>query len=517
MMNKLNILWVLLLFCSCADDWKQHYEDGRGPLVISNKTVYEYLQSTDKYTEFARVLKQSRADTILQEGRRYTVWIPKNEAFPAYFASLPDSIQGVVLQNHITPVDYPVSAFKEALSLKAFSGKSLKMHANPANANEYLINGHRIVETVVACKDGVIHEVEGFIDLQPTLYEGFWEDERYSLMREVLENYMDSVFNEKLSTEIGTDFEGRPVYDSVFVKQIKVFSSARIDKDFSFYSVFLTPNEELKLEMDTYYENVRRVTGFAPDKKDTVTLNDWLVYSFIHFGLVENYGNVDQLYSTFGRLWRTSYQKIVPGSKREFSNGYLYEMADLFIPNSLIKTKELNNAIVPVYEIKPSAVSIDVTGAQVTKTTELVTPSGSTVKYFLSKIQLSSGATEDVPDYDYSVSWYTGGVEIDSTNQKVYKEVPMTPGEYQVKLTFVKSAEANQDFAVYVNDIYVNKVKMSEVTELDKLITLTLGRVNIPQSAGVAPIKVTLKNLAKSWKRALAPYSVNLERTVNNY
>lgn len=370
---------------------------------------------------------------------------------------------------------------------------------------------------MIACKDGVIHEVEGFMDLQPTLYDGFWNNPRYSLMREVLENYMDTVFNKELSTEIGVDFEGRPVYDSVFVEKISVFSSAAIDKDYAFYSVFLTPNEELQQEMDTYYKNVRRVTGFEPDQKDSTMLNNWLVYSFIHSGLVENYGSIDGLYSVFGGLWRTSYQKIVPESKQEFSNGYLYELSDLFIPNSLIKIKEMNNAIVPVYEIKPEAVSIDVSGAEVTKTTELVTPVGSTVKYFLSKIQLKAGATEDVPDYDYSVSWYTGGVEIDTLNQKVYKEIPMTPGEYQVKLTFVKNADANQDFAVYVNDIYVNSVKMTEVTELDKLVTQTLGRVNIPQATGVAPIKVTLKNLAKSWKRALAPYSVSLERTVNNY
>ena len=139
------------------------------------------------------------------------------------------------------------------------------------------------------------------------------------------------------------------------------------------------------------------------------------------------------------------------------------------------------------------------------------------MKYLLSKVQLKEGATEDVPEFDYTVSWYTGAIEVDEDKQKVYKKVSITPGEYKVSLTFIKNAEANQDFAVYINDIYVNKVKMSEVTEIDKPVTLTLGRVEIPQSTGVAPVKVTLKNLVTNWKRALAPSGITLERTVNNY
>lgn len=516
MMNRLNIVWILLIFCSCADDWNQHYKDDRGPLVVSDQTVYEYLQGKPEYSTFAGTLKKSKADSMLLNGQRYTVWAPKNEAIPEEIATLVDSLQGLAMQNHITPVDYPESAFKENLILKAFSGKSLWLHTD---GNGYRINGNKVVGTVVVCKDGIIYDIEGFLDMKPTLYEGFWEDARYSRMREVLEEYIDSVFVKELSTEIGTDFEGRPVYDSVFVAKVTVFDRAKIDKDLSYYTVFLAPNDELEHEIETYYKNVKAVTGFDPDEKDSTTLNDWLVYSFIHNNLIEEneYAGVDNRYSYFSKLWRTSYQKIVPGSKREFSNGYMYELQDLFIPNSLIKTKEMNNNLSPVYELQPDAIIIETDESLVNKTTTLETPSGSSMKYLLSKVQLKTGATEDVPEFDYSVSWYTGAIEVDSMKQKVYKKVSVTPGEYKVSLTFIKNADANQDFAVYINDIYVNKVKMTEVTEVDKPVTLTLGRVEIPQSTGVAPVKVTMKNLVTSWKRALAPSGITLERTVNNY
>lgn len=517
MMKKLNILWILLIFCACTDNWDQHYKDDRGPLVVSDQTVYEYLQGIPEYSTFIGILKRTKADTMMQSGQRWTVWAPKNDAIPADISMLEDSLQGLVMQNHINPVDYPESAFKENLILRTFSGKSLWMHTSIDGG--YQINGNKILKTIAMCKDGIIYDIDGFLDRKPTLYEGFWNNPRYSRMREVLEEYVDSVFVKELSTEIGTDFEGRPVYDSVFVAKVTVFQQAKIDEDLSYYTIFLAPNEELDREIATYYKNVEAVTGFEPDKKDSTTLNDWLVYSFIHRGLIEekDYATVDNRYSQSGRLWRTSYQKIMPGSQQEYSNGYAYELEDLFIPNSLIKTKEMNNSLAPVYELDPSAIIVEADEALVNKTETLETPTGSSMKYLLSKVQLKEGATEDVPEFDYTVSWYTGAIEVDKDKQKVYKKVSITPGEYKVSLTFIKNAEANQDFAVYINDIYVNKVKMSEVTEIDKPVTLTLGRVEIPQSTGVAPVKVTLKNLVTNWKRALAPSGITLERTVNNY
>ena len=159
------------------------------------------------------------------------------------------------------------------------------------------------------------------------------------------------------------------------------------------------------------------------------------------------------------------------------------------------------------------SVSGEVGQEDITGSMSLVKASGSTARYLLSTIQLKSGPVEEVPDYDYSLTWQTA--RVDTSGQ--YVPAAMTPGEYKVEFTFVKTKEANQDFAVYVNDIYLNKVDMSAITELDKLQTVQLGRVEIPQSAGVKPLKITMKNLGKSWKKALAPFQISFKPTVNNY
>ena len=517
MIKNVIIFSFLLILCSCTEEWKQQYEEGRGPLVVVDQSVYEYLQTREEYSEFVNILKKNKADSLLQNGQRYTIWAPKNGSFPTEITSLNDSIQGIAMYNHITAMEFSEASFKDNLTLKAFSEKTLWMHET---ADGFTINGNKINKTLVVCKDGVIYDIDGFLEMRPNLFEGFWDDPKYKVMQDVLEEYMDSVFIKDLSTEIGEDFEGRPIYDSVFEPRVSVFNHAAIDIDDSYYSVFLTPNEELKEEIDTYFKNVEIVTGFEADKEDSTKLYDWLVYSFIHSGLIEEdeYLKEERRYSQIGYLWRTSYQQIIPTSKQEYSNGYLYEMEDLFIPYSLINVKETSSSLVTVYDFQPDLISVDIQEEyqdQVELVHELQTPSGSSAEYLFAKATLPP--TENAPVFDFSISWETAVIDVDSTGKLFYEEIAMIPGEYAVYITFVKTIDANQDFAIYINDEYVNTVKMEDVLRINEAVTIRLGRVEIAQNKGVAPIKVTMKNLATSWKRALAPMSVRLERTVNNY
>ena len=514
-LKKINIIVVLsLILASCTNEWDKHYEDPQGEMKTSDKGVWEYLQSVPEYSEFVQLVKSTQADTFFLKPQNFTIWAPSNGTM-GDLTALSDSMKTIAVANHITQVNYSVAGFKDGLSLQAYSGKRLRLHEDPAVKGSFSINDSKVLETVMTCKDGMIHHIDKWLDLKPTIFD-YLETSQYTLLREIIASYTDTVFDKEHSVETGTDFEGNITYDSVFYYRYKVLSSGAIDKDNGYYTVFLTPNSELEHEMSSYYDNIRAVTGFEPEEKDSVNLREWIMYSFIHKDLIDDYGKEDKLYSTSGVLWRTSYQKIIPSSKLEFSNGYVYEVADLYIPNRFIQ-RELANAIAPTYEVKPESVEMSVSGEvgeeDVTSSLSLVKASGSTARYLLSTIQLKSGPVEDVPDYDYSLTWQTA--RLDTSDQ--YVPAAMTPGEYKVEFTFVKTKEANQDFAVYVNDIYLNKVDMSTITELDKLQTVQLGRVEIPQSAGVKPLKITMKNLGKSWKKALAPFQISFKPTVNNY
>ena len=511
------------MLSACAtDEWKQHYEAGSGPLVVLDQTVYEYLQ-TSEYSKFVEILKKRKADSVLQDGRRYTVWIPKNEAFPTDFTLLVDSVQGLAMHNHITAVDVAETSFKDDLSLRSFSGKTLWMSET---ADGYSINNNKINGTIAVCKDGIIYGIDGFLDRKPTLYDSFWDDAKYSVMRGVLEKYVDTLFSKELSTEIGKDFEGRPVYDSVFITKLSILNGAKIDKDYSHYTLFLTPNTQLETKIRNYFQNVEGITGSAPTEKDSTKLYSFLAKSFIHTGVIEkeNYLDIENRRSTHWQLWKSSYQSVLFDTKQEFSNGYLYEMEDLFIPTSLTALNEIEVYIPEIYRFDPAKIvvyadhkAVDSIGAgPVEVTLELKVPAGASAQYLLARATIPP--VENAPVYEFSLSWYTSTIDLDTIDDiEVYREIAAAPGEYVVQMTFVKEGNAREDFSVFINDKYFTTVKMDEVSSFGMPETKTLGILRIPEEKGVSPVKVTVKNLAKSWKRGLAPMSILFKRTSNNY
>lgn len=512
-LNAINIVLVLsLLFFACGNEWDKHYKDPQGDMEVSGLGVWEYLQSNPEYSEFVGLMKEIQADTIFAYSRRYTVWALKNGAVPD-LSGLTDSVKSLVMWNHFSLMDYSQAGFEDGLSVTALSGKRLRLHASAEGGSGFLINSSSIVKTVMRCTDGIIHEIDRYLPLQPMIYEHLFRPE-YSLLKEIVDSYNILVFDEKNSTEIGKDFEGNIVYDSAFMVANSVLSYGPINRDGAYFTAFLTRNEELQSEIDTYYRNMQLVNGYTARKEDTLRLNNWIVGSFIHYGLVEDYGEAEKLGSVRGTLWRTSFQKIVPGTRWEYSNGYVYEMEDLYVPATLVQ-KNMAADVVPVFEMDNSVVSAHVSGSY---TNEDATVTNSIVKFGTveccqSAMELKEGAMEEVPPFDYSISWETARLDSSGAIQPLC----VCPGEYSVQISFVKTPDANQDFAVYINDKYAGDVKMSSVVQMNVLQNLTVGRVNIPRSDGVGPVKVTLKHLGTSWKRALVVYSIGLKPTINYY
>jgi hypothetical protein len=369
------------------------------------------------------------------------------------------------------------------------------------------------------CKDGVIYEVQEPLQIQETLYDYFARTPKYSWLMNVLLSDLDTVFNKDRSVLTGEyDYEGNPLYDSVWVIQPKLLSSVSIHEDNSYYSIFVAPNEEYVNKIEGFFSNVRLITGFAPMREDTTKVVNWITNSFVHRGLIENYGEEETISSALGVSWNTTYQKIRPGSRLEFSNGYLYELEELFIPNKFLQNPDgLANNAIQVYDADPSKITIEITGEigiddlNTSLTRERI--GTSSTYYLLSKAELKSGATDTPPLFEYALSWETA-LKNESTDE--YQPVYTTPGEYTVEFIYLKTIDAAQNFAVYINDIKVGEIDVSK-SVLNTRLSVQLGRVNIPQETGVSQVKVTVKSLSKGWKRALAPVGVYLVPTVNNY
>ncbi len=129
------------------------------------------------------------------------------------------------------------------------------------------------------------------------------------------------------------------------------------------------------------------------------------------------------------------------------------------------------------------------------------------------KAELSAGYQEEFDPFELSLSWVTGLLDEETLE---FKPVYAAPGEYILSIQFFKRIEAAQEFDIYFHGNLVGQVEVEDGS-WDQAYTYQVGRVVIPESIGVQPLRVMLKNRGTGWQKALTPVSIELAPTVNNY
>lgn len=501
---------VLLSFWGCSE-WSDHYDKNGESMPQSDKTVLEYLRGDSGYADYLSLLESTGMDTVFNGIRLHTLFLAPNGQYGA-ISSLNDSLKRLAVANQIAGGKYFESGFRENLSLLALSGKMVRILGA---GNSFSVEGSDIVKSVVNCKDGIIYQVDRPVAYKQTLWERIKDDPDYSLIVSYLEQELDTVFDRELSRPTGYfDDENRPLYDSVFVPEPAMFSHGRINKDYSYYTVFVASNELYERKLAEYYADRSLITGFTPTREDTVNLTNWLVRSMIHYGLIDQYGEEEVILSVYGTKWRTNAQKVT-GAPESLSNGYLYKLQDLSIPNSLLQNGIFTHQVSMTYDAKPDSVKMEVTGpgaGAVTATLEKTRISG-ILNYLYAKAELSAGYQELFDPFELSFYWVTGLLDEETFE---FKPVYAAPGEYILRIQFFKRIEAAQEFDIYLHGIHAGRVEVEDGS-WDQPYTYQVGQVVIPESIGVQPLRVTLKNRGTGWQKALTPVSIELAPTVNNY
>ncbi|MEG1616293.1 MAG: fasciclin domain-containing protein [Bacteroidales bacterium] len=521
--SKLSIFFLLVSMVSCKDDWNAHYDENLAN--VANMKSWEFLQSKPEYSEFTALLQKTNSYKVFETNQRYTIWAPKNGKLPDVTA-MTDSALTIVLKNYISLVDYPSSSFYDGLPLKTFSGKSMLLRKDPDNTQLYLINGaSRIVKTDMACLDGVIHEVDTMLAVRPVIYDYMMENPRYERLQELITSQIDSLFDAVNSEKIGETSTGKPLYDSIFIKKNRILNWASIDKDNRYYTAFLPTNECLDAAIAQFYNDLRAVRNEEPNDKDSLALENWILGSVVYGKAIDKYGEEQILSSVRGVKWNTLYQQVNVASRKEFSNGFTYDVDKLFIPRSLLMEKELSYSAPAVCEKDPERLEVYVTGdvsaedVTIQKEVKMV----NRIKYLSSDMTLKAGPSDNIPLFQQELTWRASRVteildeEDPDFGETRINDIAMLPGEYSVQLTFYKTVEVDTDFEVYVNGIYVNTVDISKFKTNGTSVGVSLGRVNIPETTQIEPATITLKSTGNGHKKSLTFISILFKPTPNNY
>lgn len=329
---------LLLLFTGCQDDWSDYYKNSAGGETDASSAtgnLLEQLKSIPEYSEFVKLLEETKVSEELTRNQVLTVWVPTNATMPAEIATMSDEDKTTLCKNHINYVALYNTKLSDGKVIKTLAGKNLIVKEN--GTDRFSFDGQEVIKLNQKCTNGVIHEISGWLMPRKNIFEYILSaGPEYSIIRDSLLARCDTVFKPGLSFPLGVDELGNTIYDSVFVIEnslLEYKSDIRSeDEDFTMFLPTDQSIHNMYEEMEDYFAS----SGSYMTNKDTVKFFGWLLKSIIHQGKIETYAG--SFTSPYGYEWRTDKQLVASGSYQSFSNGYVYEVSKIHIPKFMYLT-----------------------------------------------------------------------------------------------------------------------------------------------------------------------------------
>lgn len=333
-MNKIYLLISVFLFAfaGCNDRWDKFYgeeEDDRS--AGATNSMYEILTAhPDRYSKFMELLKKTGRENLLIGNRVLTLWVPHNDYITDEIMSLDSSDMQRFVLNHFNNLAMLRTKLSTKRELRTLAGKYL---AVSRVWNGYNIEQMPVITYDMVCKNGVIHEIGGILTPIKNLMEYINESgPDFSVLRDSLWAYNDTIFERELSYPIGVDSVGQTIYDSVFTIKNTLLEQVNPGNERSSYTLFLPSNAVIeKMLSDTreYFGAIER--DFVLE--DSLKCFQWVWKATFVSGLLENLSNTKTLTTIGGSILRFDKQ-IVQSDYETCSNGLVYKYEKLYMPRN---------------------------------------------------------------------------------------------------------------------------------------------------------------------------------------
>lgn len=324
------ILVTAFTLFSCSEKWDQYYNADEENEEILPLTLYEYFEGESSYSKFFSLLKEYGVADQLSRDQELTVWAVKDDL---YDISVVGSIEHDVVANyHVNNLMLKRSDLKHGLRIPMLNGIYLTV---TFVGDQTQVNGTRIVSSK-RFKNGVVYEIESVLKPLTNMLDfiGLLDDS-YSIIRDSIISYNKKTFDKSNSIPVGVDLTGNTIYDSVFYVYNPMFDTVDISSEFEQLTMFV-PNNEVITNTIEKLNTQYKLMGQTLALKDSVLAINWIKEAIFHKGLITDYGATLDLVSPFRRVWRTSVQEIDQSSLQQLSNGIVFDVNNLKIPNNVI-------------------------------------------------------------------------------------------------------------------------------------------------------------------------------------
>jgi hypothetical protein len=545
MKSKIYILLLMLslIFISCSNDWNNYYGANNGEEYL-DETFKEFFASHSEYSEFYQQLKDCGLDTLLTRNQELTVWAVDNDGMANAELGKNDTTR---MKYHINHLAYTQSELKNGLRIQSLNG--IYFQITKKSSDSLYVNSSKVEESF-RLKNGVVHHISSLMKSRINLYDYIRTlGNDYSIIRDSLMKDCKRVFDKANSTPVSVDKTGNTVYDSVFYVYHPYFATVDFSSEFSQITFLLPSNNVINKCFSDLNESFVSMGKGQLTKSDTITAMTWIKKAmFFNSELTASSFNTKDLYSAFTEQWRTTVQDVDVNDPVEMSNGRMYYVTKLHVPNNVMisRIKSLlyyweylqtdEEKFGTVYKFKGTPDDTN-QASYVSVFTDSSTPKTSIMPYYYTLNVTGNADSND----EFSAEFHPLSLDTLATGSIVASVMEVPTGEYTLYMGFHSSGHPYIN--VYFNDEKVNSTPLEidlsnpwnfdrvNQTEADRITGGTakwdglggpVGVVNVTSSdgSGMATFRIKVqfaKLSSEGATKSLRMYHWALVPTSNNY
>jgi len=332
-MKNIYYLFVsaVILLSSCNERWADYYSNSSKTEENANVTIAEYLAAHPEYSKFTDMLTKTGLNKELTKDQQITLWVANNTAMDQSGITDNDTIR---MKYHINNLPFLRSDLKNGLRILSLNGIYFQI---TAGGDSVYANSSKVLKSI-HLKDGVIHEISALMKSRINIYDYLKKlGDDYSMIRDTIFKYSVERFDKANSIPISVDKTGNTVYDSVFYVYNPIFDKAKFNSEFSQFTIFLPSNATINDCFNTLQSTYTKM-GKTVAKSDSVLAWTWIKQAMFYNGQITNFNTTD-ISSAYGKIWRTTVQQLDLANPIYMSNGIIYNVNKLKIPNNVIITR----------------------------------------------------------------------------------------------------------------------------------------------------------------------------------
>lgn len=347
--------------CSELKD-DDHYSQAESHIVSQELKIVDvgsrqYMESRSDLSMMSKLFdEQGIYGELADKGQLSTLLVVTNDHFVE-----PQENEQFVTRSHVSDISISPANLEDGTRLMMWHGKyvnvSIDSLGQEGNIVDHVKFNNGAVREVIKTTTGYIYIISDMIET-PTSLRDFIDalPDEYSTFRDMVKASGGKEFDRQNSKAVGVNEQGNTVYDSVFIYTNTFFDAVGFDMNSeSLTATMLLPSNQViddaladvHKRIELWQAGDANLGHRNPQQGNSVWLgcNDsiirqWILeaafYSKRYTAAEIQTADVQDLKSIYGKQWRTNIQQVDVQNPMELSNGIVYNVTKLHIPNNVV-------------------------------------------------------------------------------------------------------------------------------------------------------------------------------------